>query len=454
MSSTSNSHIHLHAELLPNIRQLTLYVSLPSDSDTKNEDGDRLKPEISLSESRRAVTVSVGEEMETMKLPARVSESSRSNLRFPEQASSGHTGTTSDLTRIEFSFRMQVDKDEMPGLTKDEFVDDITPWMAEDMSTSTLVRCRTCSKVILDSTKHTEGWTWKNLPSGNWAEMMDFWHCHKPDPHEGHDHGSHDDKQIEDPNAVLKGYGAANQISASSGTILVDVASLLVAETDCNGLRKSQNEGISQTGNPSSRVYLECESCGATIGTEDIAANGWKLFKACIAVQRHSSSDPKTYPKETIVGAQLLEMIEREGIRRFVIHYGGSDGLLVCSSVPLRIPKTNPSEDTSLIFSFLVIKIWIFNPDVRYSSVNSNHSIAAQRAMKIFFQHVSDAEKILEPEQGKPASMSLEELYLPTSIYEDVYSALSQSNKMLPASARNFREWRVGFLNRLDRKHT
>lgn len=74
--------------------------------------------------------------------------------------------------------------------------------------------------------------------------------------------------------------------------------------------------------------------------------------------------------------------------------------------------------------------------------------------MKAFFQHVSDVEEILEPEPGKPASMSLEELYLPKSIYEDVSSALSQSNDMLPASARNFREWKVGFLNRLDRKHT
>ncbi|KAL1859311.1 hypothetical protein Plec18167_006735 [Paecilomyces lecythidis] len=425
MSSNPHMSIHLHAELLPNIRQLTLYVSLPSDSYT-DKDGGRLKPEISLSESRRAVTVSVEEESQTMKLPARVSESSRSSLRFPEQARSGHTGAVPDVTRMEFSFRMQVENNEMPGLKKDEFVDDLTPWTAEDMSTCAIVQCRECSTVILDSTKNNEGWTWKNLPSGNWAEMMDFWHCHKPDPHEGHDHGSHDHKQIEDPNAVLKGYGAANQISASPGIVLVDVASFLVAESDCNGLRKSQNERIPQTGNPSSRVYVECESCGATIGTEDIAANGWRLFKACIAVQRHPSSEAETYPKETIVGAQLLEMIEREGVRRFVIHYGGNDGLL----------------------------IWIFNPDIRYSSVNSNHSITAQRAMKAFFQHVSDVEKILEPELGKPASMSLEELYLPMSIYEDLSSALSQSNEMLPASARNFREWKVGFLNRLDRKHT
>ncbi|KAJ9263107.1 hypothetical protein DTO021C3_2023 [Paecilomyces variotii] len=437
MSSDSDTTIHLHAELLPNIRQLTFYVSLPAGSYI-SQDGSTLKPEISLSESRRAVTVSVGGEMETMKLPARVSESSRSGLRFPERALSGHPTAMDGANRMEFSFRMQVDKDEVPGLTKDEFVDDFIPWTAADMSTSALVRCRECSAVILDPGEHTEGWTWKDLPSGNWAEMMDFWHCHKPDPHEGHDH-----KSIEDSNAVLKGYGAANQISASPGTVLVDVASFLVAEVDCNGLRKvhhichnfeSQNERLPHTENARTRVYVECEACGATIGTEDVTANGWRLFKTCIAVQQESTSiaqeagsEPsnlETYPKETIVGAQLLEMIEREGVRRFVIHCGGNDGHL----------------------------LWIFNPDIRYSSVSPNHSVTSQRAMKAFFQHISDVEKILEPEQGKPASMSLEELYLPRDTYQDIASTLNRSNEMLPASARSFREWKVGFLSRLDGK--
>lgn len=73
--------------------------------------------------------------------------------------------------------------------------------------------------------------------------------------------------------------------------------------------------------------------------------------------------------------------------------------------------------------------------------------------MKAFFQYISDVEKILEPEQGKPASMSLEELYLPRDTYQDIASTLNRSNEMLPASARNFREWKVGFLSRLDGKH-
>jgi hypothetical protein len=241
MSAATDTSIHLHAELLPNIRQLTFYVSLPARNYSRHDAGVHM-PEISLSESRQAVTVSIScagvEETETMKLPAKVSEASRSSLRFPERPPAGHTGAAHDTKRMEFSFRMQVDKDEVPGLAKDEFTDDFIPWTAADMSASTSVRCRECGALILDSSKHAEGWTWKDLPSGNWAEMMDFWHCHKPDPHKDHDHTGHDQKSIEDSNAVLKGYGAANQISASPGTVLVDVASFLVAEADCSDLKK------------------------------------------------------------------------------------------------------------------------------------------------------------------------------------------------------------------------
>lgn len=76
---------------------------------------------------------------------------------------------------------------------------------------------------------------WKDLPSGNWAEMMDFWHCHKPDPPE-----EERNKEGEDPNAVVKGYGAGNQLVAVEGTVLVDVTSFLVKGVDCLGVEESK----------------------------------------------------------------------------------------------------------------------------------------------------------------------------------------------------------------------
>jgi hypothetical protein len=134
---------------------------------------------------------------------------------------------------------MQIDDSDDSLPSKDPLIDDFVPWTAADMSPSTKLRCRGCENVVLDMPRCADGsentgpagWTWKDLPSGNWAEMMDFWHCHKPDPPEGHGHG-------EDPNAQTKGYGAANQVVATAGTVLVDVATFLVSEVDCRGLKK------------------------------------------------------------------------------------------------------------------------------------------------------------------------------------------------------------------------
>lgn len=76
---------------------------------------------------------------------------------------------------------------------------------------------------------------------------------------------------------------------------------------------------------------------------EDRVAAGWRLYKANICAKRPTAEDQKQlileeqrddemeyHPPETIVSAQLLELIQREGVRRFVIHAGEKGGMLVC----------------------------------------------------------------------------------------------------------------------------
>lgn len=73
------------------------------------------------------------------------------------------------------------------------------------------------------------------------------------------------------------------------------------------------------------------------LGAEDneVATGGWRIYKANISVcprSRETAADNsdeeswETYSVETIVAAQLLELIEREGVRRFVVHCSDSDG--------------------------------------------------------------------------------------------------------------------------------
>lgn len=254
--SDTDSSLYLHAELLPNIRQITLYVSLSQTSALNN-----VRPTIQLSESCKAVTVSLSEPFhdvsETIKLPARVNDVSRRALNTSTSPTITHNPSQSKGTSHDYSFRMQIDAKDPVLTPRDEIMDDYVPWTAADMSSSTRIRCRKCGATFLDPamsanipeeerTEMPAKWAWKDLPSGNWAEMMDFWHCHKPDPHE-------DDPKseataalkIEEQSAQIKGYGASSRVEAIPATVLIDVATFLLAESDCVGLKKVRLPQIS-----------------------------------------------------------------------------------------------------------------------------------------------------------------------------------------------------------------
>ena len=46
------------------------------------------------------------------------------------------------------------------------------------------------------------------------------------------------------------------------------------------------------------------------------------------------------------------------------------------------------------------------------------------------------------------ASMSVEEVQLPTEVMADIVETLGRSTITIPEGARKFREWNVGFLER------
>lgn len=80
---------------------------------------------------------------------------------------------------------------------------------------------------------------------------------------------------------------------------------------------------------------LDCANCNSIIGMEDPIAKGWRLLKANVSLNTSSLSHEadlekwEVHPTETIVAAQLLELIERESARRFVVHCGQKSGLVV-----------------------------------------------------------------------------------------------------------------------------
>jgi hypothetical protein len=204
MASTmpTSSSTALYAELLSNIRQVSVIAALhsPSQPSTKLElikDGSIL------------VLHHNGQKI-AMKLPAPVVVLSK--LVQPA------VGIT------EASWRFPV-AGQSPSATAADFSDaTFAPWSASKLSSNSQISCKRCQNnfVVGGTIK-----IWKDLPSENWAEMMDFWHCHKP-----HNHETHEGNSFKDDSEITKGYGANQRIGAEQSVGFVDLTYLLLHQQD------------------------------------------------------------------------------------------------------------------------------------------------------------------------------------------------------------------------------
>jgi hypothetical protein len=194
--------IELYAELLTNIRTVTLVASLKSKSnhETKAE----------LSADGQSITITHEDHSASIRLPTQMSGGGTAALILPATPSK-------DLT-----LRLQLEE-KAPGLLKFENgSENLVPWPANALSDR--IQCHNCSTEFLKDDAVKE---WKDLPNENWAEMMDFWHCHKP---EEHDH-SHDDV------AKSKGYSSSNKLEARPGVGLVGLSYILLEMSDCTNIK-------------------------------------------------------------------------------------------------------------------------------------------------------------------------------------------------------------------------
>lgn len=212
----------LYAELLPNIRQVSVMVTLdqPCYSSTKG---------LLAADGRHILLTHRGENY---------------TLNLPEQAVPTTELQKPIIGSKELSWRLAVAG--LPSHSSAEFAQsNDAPWPAKDLGPSSEFCCRRCGAVIVpkDAIK-----SWRDLPSENWAEMMDFWHCHKPEDkpdvetngeesHAGHIHS-------EDPNAN-RPYGANTKFIAQPGIGFVDLPSFLLVDSDCQNLQVRYNSLIS-----------------------------------------------------------------------------------------------------------------------------------------------------------------------------------------------------------------
>lgn len=193
--------IYLYAEILTHIRQLTLHASLQ----TEKEEGTKLD----VSTDKKVISVTHEGETQRLYLPTQIS--GEAQVTFPLQK------------KTEISARVQIEDEHEWKLMINNEIE--APWMAADLNTNASIQCRYCEAAIVSPGTIKQ---WKDLPSENWAELMDFWFCHKP-----HDNGQNDAQEA----ATAKGFSSKSRLAVATGTGMTDLISIVLHADDCSNIK-------------------------------------------------------------------------------------------------------------------------------------------------------------------------------------------------------------------------
>lgn len=230
------STIHLYAEHLQNIHTVSFTAILASyhTEQTRAE----------LSADGEFITLTHEGEVASIRLPTRIKGGGSAALTLPSSPAK------------ELTLRLQLEEKDGMRLMQDIFTYDrenVVPWNASEIGSWSGVSCRSC-KTVLVGVEGARGegqnaqeaaqnaiTSWKDLPNEHWAEMMDFWHCHKPEHHHHHQTQgrSRETKEPEGPKddpVATKGYAAGNKLTSRKGTGYVGSGFFLFAEDDCPGI--------------------------------------------------------------------------------------------------------------------------------------------------------------------------------------------------------------------------
>ena len=220
----SKSYINLYAEVLTHIRQVTVHATLRT---ARNKD-----TKVDVSSNKRVITVQHEGENASLYLPTQIAGTAGMVLEgFRE-------GRKEVSLRIAVEDRDGANGDGEHGASQMS-EDDGVPWSASEMNDGggdVAGRCKACETVVMDLGKVRQ---WRDLPREGWSELIDYWHCHKPDAEEG---DLSADANANRTNGLLSG----TPVGLKRGIGLLDITSLLVHDEDCTNLRVSRSSQPSQ----------------------------------------------------------------------------------------------------------------------------------------------------------------------------------------------------------------
>ncbi|KAB5581062.1 ubiquitin-conjugating enzyme E2-binding protein [Coniochaeta sp. 2T2.1] len=449
--------ITIYAELLSNIRQISLAISLPSPSGASTKITlSHTSPSTSSSPS---ISISHGNQTSHLLLPGPVSiPPNSSDLPIQRRSADG----------LLLTWRLPLG----PAGQKVEAGSDgsTVPWEANDLLPGGAVACRKCRGVVVERNRVKE---WKDLPAEGWAEMMEFWHCHKPgEEHHGHGHGHGDVgegktegedkvdgkgekgekevKKADEATLASRGYGAASSICAQRGVGFVNLTTVLFAEGDCGGIlfsHSSHNEGLPSGASlpdiPSTTSNIEglnifCSTCHTRIGYYSYKTSAVTLFKWNLSLPTASASQHQPTIPECLSST----------LQATILRTGSSKSLLLpINHLPSPFPSPTPSS-TAISPSQQppILHFQILNPSLAYSSSTLPEPQPVP-AMKLLWREITreEADEILDD-----INSDVQEVNLPEEAIGVVRDELQKSNGLLPETERRYREWGVGMLRRWE----
>ncbi|KAK7699669.1 hypothetical protein SLS64_011442 [Diaporthe eres] len=390
--TTGAAQPNIYAEFLPRLGRISVVIHLPTQSTHKTK----------VLVSRDGLHLIVDHDGASTKLRLPV-KTRIAGEHLPGEVKPGHDKISWRL------FPTPVEAEAAQHIAPDS-----VPWSAADLKPGLRVACRACDETIVagETVK-----TFKDLPSENWAEMMEFWHCHKPtDAHStGTAAGDAQNKASED-DLASRGYGANSIISAQNSVGFVDLMTILFSQNDCKCLMIPRYDAahesiVSQDFSGFRALDAHCHKCKTQLGRLDNRKNGLSLFKWKLNLVDQAGVDKDSYLSalpslSQCLAAALIATQARSGSAKVVLQ-GEKEA----------------------------VTVWILNPRVKFSC-SAKQGVYA---MKLLFQ---------------PKTMDEEEILLPDQVVREARTILEQGNEYLPLDEkeRQFNPvegaWTVSLLER------
>ncbi|CCH61541.1 hypothetical protein TBLA_0E04920 [Henningerozyma blattae CBS 6284] len=251
--------------------------------------------------------------------------------------------------------------------------------------------CIKCQNIIISK---SNSFKINQMPSEYWMELMDYWHCHKPD-----------DKSVAGQRYSVK----YNGLQPNINELLVGGSFFLGQSNVFHNIKMDRN-------------IIRCKTCNTLIGektTNDLAKiHKWKL-------QLLARSSPEfqlatTYPPEYSVNLSLINFMKSNSTRYTL----------------LRCSKSGYDYN---------ILVWLFGVGLNISFTNG---IVLKNTLKIFYQKIiKDNEEFSEVQARLGGNVNIEELAVDATPFEEFIRNLEYNSQFLPANLQSMRDWQISYLS-------